>query len=107
MASKEESEALSSYWQQQVEAWRATGQSQKGFCKAHDLNYHQFGYWIRKFRNQVEQDQYQKSSGFVPVTMNTHHEIDGLSLTLPNGMRVQGIVDDNLATVYQLLVHLS
>lgn len=107
MANKEESEALSAYWQQQVEAWQATGQSQKGFCKAHDLNYHQFGYWIRKFRNQAEQDHCQKSSSFIPVTVNTHHESDGLSLTLPNGIRVKGIVNDNLPTVYRLLAHLS
>ena len=107
MASKEESAALSSYWQQQIEAWQATGQSQKGFCKAHDLSYHQFGYWIRKFRRQAEQDHSQQSSGFVPVTVSTHQEPDGLSLTLPNGIRVQGIVNDNLPTVYQLLAHLS
>ena len=50
MADEESSAARTSYWQQQIEAWLASGQSQKAYCKANDLNYHRFGYWRRKFR---------------------------------------------------------
>ena len=107
MASKEESEALAAYWQQRVEAWQESGQSQRGFCETSDLNYHRFGYWVRKFRNQADQAQHQRSPGFVPVTVNSQNAPGGLSLTLSSGMRLQGITNDNLATVYQLLAHLS
>jgi hypothetical protein len=44
MSSKAASEALSNYWQQQVDRWQVSGQSQQGFCKTHDLNYHRFVY---------------------------------------------------------------
>ena len=40
------------YWLEQVKAWKASGQSQLAFCKANDLNYPRFGYWLRKFRQQ-------------------------------------------------------
>ena len=40
------------YWKAQIDAWQASGQSQQAFCKANDLNYPRFGYWLRKFRRQ-------------------------------------------------------
>lgn len=107
MANKEAPEALAIYWRQQVEAWQSSDQSQKVFCEAGDLNYHQFGYWVRKFRKQAEQDKCPRSSSFVPVTVSARNEPDGLSIMLPNGVRVQGIVNGNLSTVYRLLAHLS
>ena len=43
-------QARRDYWQSQIEAWQLSGQSQKAFCRVHDLNYPQFVYWRRKFR---------------------------------------------------------
>ena len=107
MTIKEKSADLTEYWKHQIEAWQVSAQSQKAFCKAHDLNYHQFGYWSRKFRNPVDQTERKRPSGFVPVTVNAPNESNGLLLRLPNGMQLQGISNDNLPTVYQLLAHLS
>ncbi|MGB5198937.1 MAG: hypothetical protein WBN68_11830 [Sedimenticolaceae bacterium] len=39
------------YWRAQIDAWQVSGQSQQAFCKANDLNYPRFGYWLRKFRH--------------------------------------------------------
>ena len=107
MAIKHHSESPTIYWQQQVDAWQTSGLSQANFCKTNDLNYHRFGYWVRKFRRQSETAQGKTSSGFVPVTVNPHDDSAGLCLTLPNGICLQGIVNGNLSTVYQLLAHVS
>lgn len=40
------------YWRAQIDAWQASGQTQQAFCKANDLNYPRFGYWLRKFRRE-------------------------------------------------------
>ena len=65
MPDKAESEALASYWLQQIEAWQSSGQTQQSYCKNNELSYHRFGYWRRKFRQQSQEAQSQK--GFVPV----------------------------------------
>ncbi len=107
MPSREESASLASYWKQQIEAWRASKQSQQAFCQAHDLNYHRFGYWRRKFLEQADEGQRQSGPDFVPVTYAAQAEAGGLSLVLPNGLVLQGIAADNLPVVYQLLSRLS
>lgn len=107
MASEEASTARTSYWQPQIEAWRISGQTQKVYCKANDLNYHRFSYWKRKFLDQDNQVQRERSAGFVPVTRRLQAETSHLSLVLPNGLVLQGIASDNLPVVYQLLSQLS
>jgi len=106
MPGKAESEALVSYWLEQIEAWQSSGQTQRAYCKANDLSYHRFGYWRRKFRRQSQQAQSQKGSGFVPVSHSAPSPA-GLSLAFPSGLVLCGIARDNLPVVYQLLSHLS
>ena len=107
MRNREASTALASYWKQRIDAWQASNQSQKAFCRAHDLDYHRFGYWRRKFLKQASDAQRQRETDFVPVTYAPQAEASGLSLVLPNGLVLQGIATDNLAVVYQLLSRLS
>ena len=106
MPVKAESEALASYWQQQIEAWQSSGQTQQAYCKSNALSYHRFGYWSRKFRQQSQESQSQKGSGFVPVTHSATSQSAGLSLALPSGLVLRGIAGDNLPIVYQLLSRL-
>jgi hypothetical protein len=40
------------YWKAQIDAWQASGQSQRAFYQASQLNYPRIGYWLRKFRRQ-------------------------------------------------------
>jgi len=105
MPVKAESEALASYWLQQIEAWQSSGQTQQAYCKTNDLSYHRFGYWRRKFRQQSQEAQSQK--GFVPVTHSAISQPTGLSLAFPSGLVLRGIAGDNLPVVYQLLSRLS
>ena len=107
MPDKAESEALASYWLQQIEAWQSSGQTQKAYCKTNELSYHRFGYWQRKFRQRSQEVQSQKGSGFVPVTHSATSRSVGLSLVFPSGLVLRGIGGDNLPVVYQLLSHLS
>jgi hypothetical protein len=102
-----ESEALASYWLQQIEAWQSSGQTQQAYCKTNALSYHRFGYWRRKFLQQSQEAQGRKGSGFVPVTHSATSQSAGLSLALPNGLVLRGIAGDNLPIVYQLLSRLS
>lgn len=106
MAKQDKSAELTEYWQQRVAGWQASGQSQKAFCEANDLNFHQFGYWRRKLLNRAEARR-QKDSDFVPVTLRTQTVPTSLSIQLPNGLMLQGIASDNLPVVYQLLNRLS
>ncbi len=110
MTSKAESEALATYWRQQIKAWESSGQSRKSFCEQHDLNYHRFGYWYQKFQRKVSapaSSESSKATGFIPV-MAKHQTVNsGLSLVMPDGVVVQGIAQDNLNLVEQLLVRLS
>ena len=107
MPGNTEPEALASYWLQQIEAWQSSGQTQQAYCKANELSYHRFGYWRRKFRQQSQEVQSQKGSGFVPVTPSAATQSAGLSLAFPSGLVLRGIAGDNLPLVYQLLSRLS
>ena len=107
MSGEAESEALASYWLQQIEAWQSSGQTQQAYCKTNELSYHRFGYWRRKFRQRSQAAQSQKGSGFVPVTHSATSQSVGLSLAFPSGLVLRGIAGDNLPIVYQLLSRLS
>ena len=99
----ESSETREQYWQTQIEAWRASGQSQQAFCRANDLNYPRFGYWLRKFRRQGATGT-RRAPGFVPVMAAPGD--GGLSLHLPNGIELRGISEQNLHVMEQLLARL-
>lgn len=105
MANQEQSDQLSRFWQEQITAWENSGQSQTTFCEQHELNYHRFGYWRRKFLGQSKPG-LKSTSGFVPVRPVPGRTSSGLSLTLPSGVLIQGIEADNLALVRQLLQRL-
>ena len=42
MPSKALSDALAAHWRPLIEAWRSSGETQKAFCREHDLSYDQF-----------------------------------------------------------------
>lgn len=107
MSSKAASEFLSGYWRQQIDEWQVSGQSQQAFCKTHDLNYHRFLYWRRKFEGQSRAHRNPSSSALVPVIYQQPSATTGLSLVLPNGLELHGLSEDNLSLVQQLLERLS
>ena len=92
-----EAEGLAEYWQGQVNNWRTSGKSQASFCKTHDLSYHRFTYWRRKFDEQPTE-----SEGFALVKYQSAGG-GNLSVAMPNGLVVQGIGSDNLGVARELL----
>ena len=104
MTTAKASKPLTQYWQEQITIWKQSSLTQKLFCEQHDLDYHRFGYWRRKFQKQAAPlDQVQRPGGFVTVQQTPDSVTTRLVLVLPNGVRIQGIESGNLPVVTQLL----
>ena len=106
MSRKATSEALTTYWREQIDAWQASGESQQAFCQQHELSYHRFLYWRRKLVAQKAEPG-KGYSALVPVRHQPTCSETTLSLVLPSGIELRGIALDNLAVVRQLLGRLS
>ena len=97
---------LVAYWQQHIDQWKSSGQSQAKFCQTNELSYHRFVYWRRKFeRGPGGSKERQESGGF--ATVDYRQDVGGgLTLSLPNGLVLRGISADNVPVVRQLLEQL-
>lgn len=49
-------------WQSHLQAWQASGMSQAGYCREHNLSEKGFNYWVKKHRQQ-------NSLQLVPLTI--------------------------------------
>lgn len=49
-----------------VEQWTESGLSQKQFAQEHQIKYHTFTYWVRRYRQQQHQN-----NGFIPIDLTT------------------------------------
>jgi hypothetical protein len=100
-ASKQQSQ----YWREHIDACKASGSSGAAYCQIHQLAYHRFNYWRRKFRDQDSRAQLStcESTGFARVLTNRSEVPSGLSLALPNGLVIQDISEANVTVVRQLL----
>ena len=97
---------LAAYWQQQIDQWKSSGQSQAKFCQANELPYHRFVYWRQKFERGPGSNQTKRESGGF-ATIDYRPEVHGgLTLSLPNGLVLRGISADNVMVVRQLLEQL-
>ena len=47
------SEKLQEKWRPIIRQWRESGQTQRGFCRAHNHVFHQFTYWKRRFMDPI------------------------------------------------------
>lgn len=103
MTEHTETKALADHWREHVEAWRTGGDSQAAYCKAHELIYHRFVYWRRKFDGGTSRcGEQQAGGGFARVTCDSADDT-GLTLSLPNGLVLRGIWAGNVSVVRQLL----
>ncbi len=108
MTSNNDRITKAAFWQQHIVQWKDTEKTQIAYCREHALHIHQFSYWLHK--GEPVKAQKTKSitttSAFVPV-VKRQTPLPHLSLSLPNGMLLQGIDSENLTTVKQLLGLLS
>ena len=97
------STSLAAYWKEHVEAWKCSGVSQNKFCEKHDLSYHRFVYWRRKFEGGTRRRPPASDSGGFATVDYRPDAGGGLTLSLPNGLVLRGICADNVPVVRQLL----
>jgi hypothetical protein len=108
MREPNKSESFSTDWKVHIQDWQTTEQSQSAYCKSHDLNYHCFIYWRLKLVGPTRpKTKSVEPSAFVAVQSGPAIVAEDLSLTLPNGITLQGITARNLTVVQQLLSLLS
>ena len=70
-----------------IEIWRKEGKTQQEFCKEKELDYHQFQYWLRRYKQSHEPEQVQP--GFtqvklMPQSLNTA----SMELIFPDGRKL-------------------
>ena len=53
------------FWKEHAKCQRESGLSKVAYCRKHQLSYDQFGYWIKKWRQQTA------TSALLPVHLNT------------------------------------
>ena len=99
------SDQLSQYWREHIASCRDSGSSGAAYCQLHQLTYHRFNYWRRKFRDLDGRTQVTpcESTGFARVLASHSDLPSGLSLALPNGLVIQDISETNVGVVRQLL----
>ena len=67
-----------------IAAWQHSGLNQKSFCAQHDIVYHVFHYWYRRFRLFQAPS---KPEGFMPIKIDAH-EMCAAELLMPDGRRL-------------------
>jgi len=93
-------------WQSHITQWLSSGLSQAEYCRSHKLVLHRFTYWRHKL--DVKQPhggsspEKKSCSGFIPAFVEPHDQPQ-LSVSLPNGFRIEGINAASLGLAQQLL----
>ena len=81
-----------------VEAFHQSGMTQKDFAASHDIGFHKFNYWVRKFR-----DEDLDKCGFVKVQPSfSPSGGDFIEIYYPNGVVIKAAKSD-LSFIRQLI----
>ncbi len=90
------------YWTNQVNEWKASGETQRGYCRRHHLKPHQLTYWAQVFEEKSHTEHAPTTNGFVAVQV-ADSPIQGLTIRLPSGLRLEGIHAGNLALTREMI----
>jgi len=82
-----------------VEQWRASGMTQKQFCKKHQVKLATFGYWNTRYRRR----QNEQSGGFVQVASSSSSQ--DIEIIYPNGVRLSLSSDSGSWSMIGQLIH--
>jgi len=98
---KEKNEELASFWKSQLEQWSESELSGLEYCKQHDLIYHRFIYWKKKF------DRQNLPVEFVQIPDSMPIELPGLKLNIGSNFQIE--ISDNFsqATLERVLATLG
>lgn len=83
-------EDLSSYWQTHVQKWQSSKLTQAEYCHRHNLKYHQFHYWKKRFFKQNYSEKIKENlcnkDGLEFVELNAHRKAEINSRQASTGM---------------------
>ena len=102
-----------SFWKQHVIACNDSGLSKAGYCREHQLAYHQLIYWLSQFEPQPavcadpkpQLTASNRTSRLLPVVLRDHQQMQtgGIQITLPNGVVITGITEQHVSVALQLV----
>lgn len=79
-----------------VADWKASGLTQKAFCKLHGISVSTLGYWVSKVKEQES-----GTGGFIEMTGSSTLKSDQVEIIYPSGIRLK--VSGNLSLISQLI----
>ncbi len=83
-------------WQQHITEWQASGLSGMAYCKQQSLTYCRFVYWRKKLTS-LQASNGSAPSGFARVASVSRLEaVDGLTVSLPDGVSITGLYVGNI-----------
>jgi len=80
------------FWQQHIDAWCQSGQSQQRYCQIHGLALSTFGYWRRKLKKGSAE-----KPRFYPLVLSGHSFVSGKFQA--NNASVRVVLGDNRFTI--------
>jgi len=90
------------YWAKHVKRWRKSGETKSSYSRRHNLKPYQLTYWVQVFESKPQAENKPSPKGFVPVQI-VEPSIQGLTVKLPNGLKLEGIDSDNLDVTRALI----
>lgn len=94
-------------WPKLLAAWKRSTLSGAEFCKRRGLTYHQFVYWKRKLSKPVSSSAPPKQNAFIKVKSRpTVPATEGLTITLPGGILIEGVNESNVGLLRGILEQL-
>ena len=88
----------SNNWQELVELWESSGQSQRAFCEERELVVSQFSYWKRKFRPAIK-----TKPQFEKVSSSLSSSGSSFNLETSSGAKVSAPMGFDSASLRRLL----
>jgi hypothetical protein len=105
-----ENQQAKSFWLDHIQQWDQSELSQAAYCRQHDLCEQKFSYRKRQSGFAQVPVTVNSSTGFTRVQVESSFVSDqssaadrGLSIRFSNGIRIEGIAENNLALISPLL----
>ncbi|MGI6645854.1 MAG: IS66 family insertion sequence element accessory protein TnpA [Limnochordia bacterium] len=93
---KEARQELRELWAERVEAFLASGLSQRAWCREHGLKQERLSYWLRKFRAEASakpNGRWLQLDSLAPSGSGVSLRIGGLTLEVQRGFDPQVLAD--------------
>ena len=105
MANTSAKEEKRTYWANHIRQWAASGKTQSDYCQHHQLKLHQLVYWKRVLDAKPKAREPVSTGGFVAVQLSQAADVtaQGLTITLANGIRIEGAHLNNLDLIREII----